>query len=619
MRTTRALVVASVLAVAACSGGGGGGGGGGDAGAPTTDGGPAVTLPPIPTESGPVGPPPPNAGVLPDDRLTVWQPGVTYGGGGIPERTEVCAEVAADGGNDRQRIQDAIDSCPEGQVVQLGAGDFEITDDGLTIRSGITLRGAGSGEPGTGRGGTRLLKVDRETQRNYAVIYVGYNSQLFFQSVDLAEDGVKGTNAVTLKSNPGLAVGEYVLVDHVTNDDPDVVWGADQGGPGDGPRRWFDRQDRSLSQILQITAIDGNRVTFDTPLHWTFRTAFKAQLARYGLDTQGPVLEWVERAGIEDLYVWGGMGGDYHGNISLNTCAYCWVRNIESDFAEGTAIGFYGTYRSELRDSFIHGTSSPNPGGGGYLTGLNTGASDNLIENNILWQANKMVVMRATGGGNVFAYNYLEDGYGDGYKDIVEVGLNATHYTTPHMELLEGNQAWNIDGDSKWGNTINIVVFRNHFTGERRDVGGIGLVDARNRRLAGINRYQYGYSFLGNVLGVDGIKPILGQEKFVYEAEDLDLPYAAVWQLGYNGEDPGQPFDPKVAATAIRSGNFDFVTGTVDHADGIPEALPASLYLSEKPAFFADLPWPWVTPENASARLQTLPARARFDSMNLGQ
>jgi len=620
MRSTRLLATLLTVSVVACSGENGDGehaAGGVAIDVPTTDGVVDATAAPVPY-SGVDSPPPKLDGLLPAERLTTWDPGVTYGEGGIPNRSTICADVSPDGDDDTSRIQAAIDECPAGQVVRLEAGTFDITGEGLTIRTGITLRGAGSGEPGTGDGGTRLLKVDRETERNFAVIYVGGNAQQFVSSTDLAEDAQKGSTTVRLEEDPGLEVGEHVLVDHVTTDDPAVYWGPFHDGPGEGSRRWFARQDRSLSQILEVSEVDGTTVTFATPFHWTFRTELGGQLSRYGDPEQGQVMPFVDGAGIEDMYVWGGMGGDYHGNIAVSTCARCWVRGVESDFAEGTAIGFYATYRSELRDSFVHGTSSPNPGGGGYLTGLNAGASDNLIENNILWQANKMVVMRASGGGNVFSYNYLEDGYGDDYKDIVEVGLNAGHYTTPHMELLEGNQAFNVDGDSYWGNSISIVVFRNHLTGERRDVEGLGLVDMRNRRLASLNHHQYDYSFLGNVLGVDGIEPLPGQERFVYEASDLDQPYAAVWQLGYVGEDPGQPFDPKVAETAIRSGNFDYVTGNVDRADGVPGQLPPSLYLTERPAFFGDLAWPWVTPEDDSRRVHELPARARFDAMGIG-
>src|SRR5258708_4949571 len=102
-------------------------------------------------------------------------------------------------------------------------------------------------------------------------------------------------------------------------------------------------------------------------------------------------------------------GGDFHGNISVILCAYCWVKNVESHWAGGTSVGFYATFRSVLRDSYIHETPSPHPGGGGYLVGVNWGASDNLVENNVMWNANKNIVMRATGGGNVIAYNYMDD------------------------------------------------------------------------------------------------------------------------------------------------------------------------------------------------------------------
>jgi hypothetical protein len=44
------------------------------------------------------------------------------------------------------------------------------------------------------------------------------------------------------------------------------------------------------------------------------------------------------------------------------------------------------------------------------------------------------------------------------------------------------------------------------------------------------------------------------------------------------------------------------------------QTLPASLYLSSKPAFFGTDTWPWVD-HTGSTKLYTLPARARFDAM----
>ena len=89
-----------------------------------------------------------------------------------------------------------------------------------------------------------------------------------------------------------------------------------------------------------------------------------------------------------------------------------------------------------------------------------------------------------------------------------------------------------------------------------------------------------------------------------------------MWKLGYPDSQgtPGVTVDPQVAATAIRHGNFDYVTNSVvwDPANA-DHNLPASLYLTSKPAFFGSRTWPWVNP-TGTTKLYSLPARARFDA-----
>jgi hypothetical protein len=87
-------------------------------------------------------------------------------------------------------------------------------------------------------------------------------------------------------------------------------------------------------QIMEVSAVNGNTITFSIPFHITFKTEHRTQLSLYA----NPVLH---RAGIEDLYVYGGMGG--HGNISVFPCAYCWVKNIELHWSIGTSVSFSGT------------------------------------------------------------------------------------------------------------------------------------------------------------------------------------------------------------------------------------------------------------------------------------
>ena len=190
--------------------------------------------------------------------------------------------------------------------------------------------------------------------------------------------------------------------------------------------------------------------------------------------------------------------------------------------------------------------------------------------------------------------------------------------TTPHYELFEGNEGFNIGGDARWGNAVYITFFRNHATGVRRSLDGLGLTDVGNRYAAGTQAGHWWYNFVGNVLGYSGMKPGPGGSSFVYEGQSYQNP-VPMWKLG-NGDSVGHPdYDPQVAATALRDGNYDYYTNEVrwhgiggNVGDGTPQTIPASLYLTSKPAFFGSLPWPWVDP-TGTTKLYTLPARARFD------
>jgi len=77
-----------------------------------------------------------------------WQNAGMQSVGGIPSRTTICATVNPLGGgqDDYTNIQNAIDGCPAGQIVQLGAGAFSVSlaDLPIKVNKGITLRGTGN-------------------------------------------------------------------------------------------------------------------------------------------------------------------------------------------------------------------------------------------------------------------------------------------------------------------------------------------------------------------------------------------------------------------------------------------------------------------------------------------
>lgn len=570
-----------------------------------------------------------SSAALPMDRQTGWQPGVTYNGG-IPNRTTICATLSpmGQGQDDTAAINAALASCPTDEVVFLNAGTFTITGKGVTVPSHVTLRGT---VDANGRPISRLVKLDGDSQP-YAAVSMGalYQSLKFKtppSSSDpatggtlLASDAVKETNELTLTSNPGLKVGEIVYLDMET--DPNLTFWDLSRSPGGGQsndpsRGWFSIYDRPINQILEVKAIHGNTITFTTNFHITFSTADGAALWQL----EYPATEW---AGIEDVYVFGGAGGDGGGGIHFFTCAYSWAKNVEVDHTSGTGVNIDDSFRCELRDSYVHHAGSwsgPTPGGSAYLTGMNAGTSDSLFENNIVWNGNKVIVMRASGGGNVIAYNYMQDAWGATYPSEPEIGLNASHMTTPHFELFEGNESFAFGSDSVWGNSIDVTVFRNNFTGLRTATpplydysytlsNGCTLFyeDIQQRVVVQLSEHCDNYSFIGNVLGYAGEAPVAQRSGgciggatggFEYTfANDNKIP---MWYL-----------DPTDDATVLRNGNFDYATKS-QHWDDDAASVPNSLYLCAAPAFFGSNPWPWVNPTDGTTAV--LPAKARWQAM----
>ncbi|MFN0063642.1 MAG: hypothetical protein ACKVPX_14135 [Myxococcaceae bacterium] len=553
-------------------------------------------------------------GTLPDvpvSRLTVWQPGIP---GGIPTDYVVHSTVLRTNGDMTATIQNALNSAGAaasenaGRIVLLGAGVYEINST-LRIPSDVVLRGAGVGNDG------QFLSQLRSPGPGFTLVMMGNDNPTEVQSVNLASDGTKGSRSVTLTSdaaNAGFAAGQLVLLDELT-DNVLSKWVA--GATGE-TRSWYSRYDRPISDVFEVESVSGNTVTFKSPIHIAMRVSQSAQLTRF---LEPPT----RKAGVEALRVTTGHNGsDLYGydraNVMFAYAIDSWARHFEADGSAGKSVGFRMAHRCVAREGYVHDTQYWRNGGWGYGFDFTDGSSNNLVENSISIRFNKVTNFRGAGGGNVFAYNFTDDGAISWDPGWVETGLQASHYPTPHYELFEGNYGANADGDSTFGNAIYITFFRNHLAGKRRlsqrpsgDYGGEApqLFDSGNLRCASASAGHVYYNYVANVLGTPGMSG------FEYEAPASNTGAPAVWRIGALND--WSAFDPEVRSTMLRDGNWDYITQLV-HWHGIGDSgssartLPDSLYLGSKPAFFGSLPWPWVDP-TGSVKVQTLPAKARYD------
>jgi hypothetical protein len=607
--------------------------------------------------------------LLPAERSTLWQPGVTYNGG-IPIRTAVCASVAPSGDRtgaaDYAAISKAIGGCPKGGVVALGAGAFFMPDNaGFFLKSHITIRGAV--DP-AGRPATKFLLSKTRGGSLFGSFNMGGPAEgAYVQPNPLTADGPLNAYAVQVAQNPGYVAGELVTVNQVYDSS---LWFnamhfgahcAPEAPSGGGPeasgaadpchaaaagteqaRNMFSQWNRPIGQVAEIASVSGPdrsghfTLAFTAPLHYRFQVSLKAQVVRHAFyGTPATVItapdQWI---GIENIYVSGGS------LVALINTKYSWVKNCEAFDWIGHCIDFIRCFRCEERDSFIHQTANPHPGGGGYALAIDWQSADGLVENNIHWAANKVIVMRASGGGNVIAYNYFEDGFGAGYPTIPEAGLNASHFLGSHMELFEGNESWNMWGDEVWGNSLYITFFRNHATTLRRNVKGVTSSgssgapmnfdqDSGGRIGCMIATGHDWYSFLGNVIGYRGMPAPRGA--WIYDSPPerwRALTAPAVWNIGIDQGSLGatQAMWSNTRARTLRHGNYDFgaTRGAVWDPSIARRTLPSSLYLTQPPGFWKSWKgqqgtgpygeaWPWV--DGATGATYALLARAAFDAM----
>jgi hypothetical protein len=531
--------------------------------------------------------------IIPADRRTTWNPGIP---GGIPSRTTVCAQLAAatfgNGSSDAgPAIQAAIDACPEGQVVSLGAGTFK-TSVTLRLVKGVVLRGAGS--TGGGHPATTINRSPAGTVVAMGRVSNTGNADLG-AGVNLASDALKGSTEVVVASASAFKAGDIVQIDQV--DDALVLNSA----PYDCP--YFKRtSNRSIGQRIEIASISGSTLTLTSPLHWTFATSHQAQVAPVGQ----PI---TRNAGLEGVRLIGGNHPYDGGGVDVWNAAYSWIKDIETDTITGMHIVLSGTYRFVVRDSYAHHSGNYGYGTGCYGIVIRFQAADNLVENNIARYVNKPILFNASGGGNVVGYNYADDSWATpGWQ---ELNIDC-HCNFPHMELIEGNYAPHMGMSSTHGNAGFLTFFRNYSSTQFFERTGLtGNVAALE-----LDTGAQSMNAVGNVFGKAGLQSLYEE---VSDDGNCGTPHMYLLGSGYmiNGCTwSSNPSSDPAITTLLRHGNFDFVNNATVWSPSIAErTIPASLYLAGPPAFWpSGAPWPWTGPD-ASPMIGVLPAKDRFDKM----
>jgi len=263
----------------------------------------------------------------------------------------------------------------------------------------------------------------------------------------------------------------------------------------------------------------------------------------------------IVNAGIENLYIERLDAGDGH-TIALGQVADSRVQDIESNNTFRTHVFIERSIGCLVTRNYLHHSHDYGDGGHGYGTDIITHTTDCLITDNIYEHLRHSMMTHVGTSGNVFAYNFSVNREP---KKLCDISLHG-HYA--NFNLFESNVVHEIDISDYWGplgpgNTL----FRNKVMSE-----GIEIRD-----------HSHAQNIVGNII-----------------------------------EKGGLTVKSDVKNT-LKHGNR--IGSRVYWDDDIEDQnIPNSLYLTEKPDFFGDVPWPVFGPEIDDERM--IPAQYRYHGID---
>ena len=491
--------------------------------------------------------------------------------------------------DDTAAIQNAINACPAGQFVYIPAGTYKI--NALTDRrNDITIRGAGMGQ-------TVLM------------MYGGGNGALDFGSGDwprptadrdVVSGATAGNNTITVSSTAGIAPGKLIRLEQT-----DPTWVKSPYGTKN-----------NVGLIFKVTATTATTITFFPSLPFALTNSPK--LAVYS----NPL---IQNVGLEDLKI--DMTNSGAGSAVFVEQAFgCWIKSVEVYHSNTRQLWFLWAMNCEVRECYVHDMRSSGPDHEGidfYENGC-----WNLVEDNTCIKGGwPMIVLgdyKGGSSGNVVAYNYCEN-IDTGTSDA-GAAISTNHGPHNMMNLFEGNISGGFQSDGWHGSASHTTLLRNWFTATHPTL-------TSNLKAINLNRWSNYFNVVGNILGTPSFP---GSPNGVYDSNSsYGSQVRMIWQLGFpnignnnysgtlNATNPPdytnqptdyQQLDLNVRNTLLRHGNYDYSTRAIQWDSGVADRnIPNSYYLSTKPAWFNNLPWPPFDPSNPSAaKASSIPAGYRY-------
>ncbi|MFO1478374.1 MAG: hypothetical protein U1F98_17210 [Verrucomicrobiota bacterium] len=534
--------------------------------------------------------------MIPAARRTTWQGNVGVPGG-IPYRTTIYTTLPA--GATVAQINSALAACPSNQVVQLSAGTYTLNGTINMQRNGVTLRGATNANGQA----TTILRVSGGL---FQGIYVqspaayDWDTPIRANHVSWVGGYAQGSTTITVASTnmaggaASVPVGRLIFMDQLNDTNTSAV-SVGGGAPGTGLYTSLAQPnvggDRYQQQVARVTAVNGNTLTITPPLH----------MPNWSASLQ-PQIWWeqanpVEGVGVEDIWIQGVDTSNYctYGIEYYNTYG-CWARNVRVTLSSRHIYVELGS-RFEARHCWIERNPGSGPSNYGFAIYHSSGS---LLEDNIA-NAVQTPLLLCGNSGCVFSYNYMTN-FLSGSWMWTGVSFHGNHN---NMNLFEGNNVNLWSADNQWGSSIYNTAFRNRFSGHDEADTASYINNQQAICVAATNRFQ---NVVGNVLGTTGVNT------YYEDASACGHETCRIYLIGNLNSYCGGGYDPIAYSSLLRAVNWDSANNGIVAGGFTTNDLPASYYLSAKPAWFGNLRWPPIDPASPAYSMSrtNLPAGYRF-------
>lgn len=515
------------------------------------------------------------------------------------------------------QINTAIGGCDANHAVELASGTFNLTA-GIDFNgnSNVTLRGQGPFS-------TLLVFADGSEAACGGIRGAVCFRSDFLNTIDSpgttaswTAGYAQGATQLTFSTVSGLSTGMAVVLDQLNDSDTDTgeVWVCEHDNICSDEGGQAARSGRAQTQIVKVTAINGNVVTVTPGLYMpNWRTGQTPQAWWAG----GPP---ISGSGIEDLKIdmtafgptCASTPSNVRGGVTFYNAYGNWVKHVFIRQACRATVIFFQSAHNTVQDSYFYDSHSHVQQSYGFEWSI---GHDNLVLNNIMHKIS--APFQNNGGyGNVVAYNYT---FNDEYLNPADASQmqqsNYHHAAGVGEQLEEGNEGTGFAADGVHGTQHFLTGLRNYWHGweQSSQTSNTNAV-----AMAAFNRYN---NLLCNVLGTNS-----------YHTAYATGSATSIYHLDYS---PGSPVlsDSKVSSTLLRWGNYDTVndaaqwssgevpTGDAFYPNSVPasQTCPNSLIYSAAPAWWGSVPWPAIGPDvttgvDVSTHVAKIPARLCYDT-----